>query len=154
MKRMMAMGVIALAVLAFTGQQASAWCKFGFGVGLNVNWECGGNSFLWGAYKSGPPPGAYQPYPVPVPVPGFADHGPAPAFHGPEFAPAYEPAHAPAYPATQPPVQYQQQYQPQYQPQPQLPQLPAPMPSGSTYPQSGSTPVGWWGATGYYWQGN
>lgn len=146
MKRMMAMGILALAVIAATGQRASAWHKFGFGIGMNIGWESGGNSLLWGAWRSGPPPGAYgEPYPVPVPVPVYTGHAPAPVFHAPAYAPAYEPSHAPA---------YQPQPQPQTQPQPQLPQLPAPMPSGSVYPQSGPTPVSWWGAPGYYWQGN
>jgi len=155
MKRMMVTGVLALAALAFTGQQASAWCKFGLGVGLNLNWESGGNCFAWGLYKSGPPPGAYQPYPVPVPVPVYADHGPAPAYNGPEFAPAYAPAHAPPTRRPSRPCSTSHSRSTSHSTS-RSHNCPA---AGADavrqhLPQSGSTPVGWWGATGYYWQGN
>jgi hypothetical protein len=58
MLRMLSAAIAALCVALVTGQEASAWCKFNFGVGMNVGYEGGGNSILWGAFSGGPPPGA------------------------------------------------------------------------------------------------
>ena len=48
MKKILAFGLVALALVLATQQQASAWSKFNFGVGLNVGWQGGGNSVLFG----------------------------------------------------------------------------------------------------------
>ncbi len=56
MKRL-AFGVAAVALVLASQQQASAWSKFNFGVGLNVGWQGGGNSVLWGVLKGAPTPG-------------------------------------------------------------------------------------------------
>jgi hypothetical protein len=57
MNKVLAMGLVALALLLTAQQQASAWSKYNFGVGLNVGWEGGGNSVLWGVLNGGPSPG-------------------------------------------------------------------------------------------------
>jgi hypothetical protein len=57
MKKMVVAGVVALALVAGAQQQASAYCKCNFGVGFNLSYEGGGNSFLWGLIKSAPCPG-------------------------------------------------------------------------------------------------
>jgi hypothetical protein len=98
MKRVFVAGVVALALLAVTRQQASAWCKFNFGVGMNISYEAGGNtkSFLFYQRTSSPfpdgGPWAHGGYAVPAYAYGYAY--PAPA------APAAAPA-APAAPAPQ-----------------------------------------------------
>lgn len=58
MKRLLLASFLAVAVLATTRQDASAWCKFNFGVGLGFNYEGGGNNLLWGLVKTAPYPGA------------------------------------------------------------------------------------------------
>jgi hypothetical protein len=68
MKRILCATMVAFGLLLTSSQQASAWSKFNFGVGLNVGWEGGGNSILWGVMKGGPSPGqmsdgAYPSYP-------------------------------------------------------------------------------------------
>lgn len=53
MKKILFVGVAAVAMAAVSAEKASAWCKFRFGVGLNVNYESGGDkTFLWGAWQS------------------------------------------------------------------------------------------------------
>jgi hypothetical protein len=88
MKKIVALSVMALAVLALSGQKASAWSNIKFGVGLNLSYTGGGNNFLWGAYKSQQPPAqGYGAVPPPVPGgippampgafgPGFGGYGP------------------------------------------------------------------------------
>src|ERR1700733_9668356 len=56
MKKMLVASVVAVALMAGLQQQASAWCKFNFGVGLNCSYEGGGNSLLWGLIKGSPCP--------------------------------------------------------------------------------------------------
>lgn len=86
MKRL-AFGVAAVALVLASQQQASAWSKFNFGVGLNVGWQGGGNSVLWGVLKGRPLPGDG----------GYGDGGGpglggAPGFGpGPGFGPTPEP---------------------------------------------------------------
>jgi hypothetical protein len=95
-KQIVAVGLAALALMLMTHQQASAWHKCSFGVGMNLACEGGGNSVLWGMAKGAPSPGQMDG--------GFPDgygYGPgAPAFGG-NFAPidpglAANPAPAPA----------------------------------------------------------
>jgi len=59
MKRVLTLSVFALAVVGMTGQQAKAWKKFGFNIGMNVNYESADTNCLWGAYRNGPVPGSY-----------------------------------------------------------------------------------------------
>ena len=57
MKKFVMLSALAAALLLAAEQQASAWSKVNFSCGLNLNWVCSGNSFLWGAYRSSPLPG-------------------------------------------------------------------------------------------------
>jgi hypothetical protein len=57
MKKFFAMGVLALTAAGVFHQQASAWCKAGFSVGLNWGWQSGGNNLLWGVWRNGQPGG-------------------------------------------------------------------------------------------------
>lgn len=57
MKNLLLAGVLALVVGAVSEQQASAWCDTKFSIGLNFQHASGGNSWLWGAFKNGQPPG-------------------------------------------------------------------------------------------------
>ena len=49
MKKILAIGILAIIAIAFSQQQASAWVNSRFGVGLNWDWQTGGNNFLWRA---------------------------------------------------------------------------------------------------------
>ena len=70
MKKSIAAGLMAICLTALSQQEASAWVNSKFGIGLSWDWQGGGNSFLWGLWRSSQPPGpeAY----------GFAPRGPAP----------------------------------------------------------------------------
>src|SRR5262245_45826645 len=57
MKKLLIMGALAISALALSQQQASAWVNARFGVGLNWHWQSGGNSFGWGLFTGGQPPG-------------------------------------------------------------------------------------------------
>ena len=99
MKKFLMIGALALGLAAVSGQEASAWIKCNFSVGLNWSWESGNNSFLWGLWSSGQVPGYPSDlgtlgvgYPGPSPYAGmmggpahYGDHGAyAPAApHGP-----------------------------------------------------------------------
>src|SRR5262245_35413722 len=48
MKKFLTAGLVASALMLASHQQVSAWTNFRFGIGLNVEWQSGGNSFLWG----------------------------------------------------------------------------------------------------------
>ena len=52
MKRIPYIALLACGLLLAGQQQASAWSKYNFGVGLNVGWEGGGNSVLWAPSKA------------------------------------------------------------------------------------------------------
>lgn len=86
MKKILAIGVLTICSIAFTQQQASAWINSRFGVGLNWDWQSGGNSILWGAWRNGQPGG-------PDPAPG----GPLKQHYAPHFQPYCPPPAAPAY---------------------------------------------------------
>jgi hypothetical protein len=86
-KKFLTIGALALGLAAVSQQEASAWIKCNFSVGLNWSWESGNNSFLWGAWTSGQVPGyptdAYNGHhAAPSPYAGmmggavpYADHG-------------------------------------------------------------------------------
>lgn len=61
MKRNLGLGLLALGLLLMSQQQAPAYSKFKFGVGLNISWEGANNSFLCGIFKGGPAPPGYVP---------------------------------------------------------------------------------------------
>lgn len=68
MKKVLASGLLAICAIALMHQEAHAWKNIRFGVGLNWDYQSGGNNALWGAWKNGQPPGpeywnsgAYQP---------------------------------------------------------------------------------------------
>lgn len=57
MKKLLFLGVTALALSLVVQERASAWINFKFGVGLNCQFQTGNNNWLWGAFKNGPAPG-------------------------------------------------------------------------------------------------
>jgi hypothetical protein len=57
MKKILVMGALAVAIAAVSQQQASAWMNWKFGAGVNAAWQSGGNTWLWGAFRNGQPPG-------------------------------------------------------------------------------------------------
>lgn len=71
MKKLFFAGLLALSFLATSQQQAAAWVKINFGVGLNFSYESGNNSWFWGAFNNGQVPG----YPTNVPVGLHYGHG-------------------------------------------------------------------------------
>lgn len=145
MKRVVMMGVLALALVAVSEQKASAWHKFGFSVGMNISAEKADNNLLWGAYRNGPHP--FAPNNGHGPGSEYTHdfkHGngngygngygnapagyPAPEFAGQDFGVPYAAAPAPAAPVSAPrqaPVQ-----------------------------QLDYAPVSYWGAPVYYYPGN
>lgn len=91
MKKILAIGLLAVGLMAVTQQEASAWVNTRFGMGLNFDWSSGGNTLLWGLIRDGQPGGAdphskvgvlqrfqqhhqrpyyYPPQPQPQPAPG------------------------------------------------------------------------------------
>ncbi len=62
MRKFTLLGLTALALAAMSFEPASAWINFKFGVGLNWNWQSGGNNTLWGLFRNGQPPGNGQPF--------------------------------------------------------------------------------------------
>lgn len=56
MKKILTTGILALAVAALYAQTADAWINSKFGIGLNWNYQSGGNNLLWGAFRNGQPP--------------------------------------------------------------------------------------------------
>jgi hypothetical protein len=56
-KKFLIIGALALGLAAVSVQEASAWIKCNFSIGLNWSWESGNNSFLWGLWSSGQVPG-------------------------------------------------------------------------------------------------
>jgi hypothetical protein len=100
MKQMWIAGLLALGAMSLTAQPASAWINSKFGVGLNWDWQSGGNNLLWGVWRGGQPPG-HDHFAYPAYVPhhhGHHHHGHA-TFAEPR-APLAQPA--PAHAATVP----------------------------------------------------
>ena len=113
MKKILTAGLLAIAVIAMSQQQASAWICARLGAGVNLGWQSGDNCFGWfGMWHNGPFPdgsghhhhahnqGPWQP-PVYLPYVwaghGHGSHYPRPVFDTMSMAPnqyAY-----PAYPA-------------------------------------------------------
>jgi hypothetical protein len=89
---------LALALTASTGQEASAWSKFNFNVGLNLSYESTGSCFQWGGWTClpNPPPCGAGYCPAPV-MPAFNGH----AYGYPQQAAPVAPAAAAAQARTQ-----------------------------------------------------
>lgn len=107
MKKFVVAGVIAVGLLAVAQQNASAWVNSRFGVGLNWDYQAGGNTLLWGAWRNSQPPGpeywnsgAYAPrYQGPMgggfpPMPAPASQGFAPMPQGSSDANPFEAPYA------------------------------------------------------------
>ncbi len=61
MKKLSVMVLLA-ALLVISGEQrCHAWCRYSFGCGINMHYEGGGNSCLWGLFKGSPMPEAMLP---------------------------------------------------------------------------------------------
>ena len=52
MKKFLVIGLLAISAMALSQQQASAWINSRFGVGMNWDFQAGGNSLLWGLVRS------------------------------------------------------------------------------------------------------
>jgi hypothetical protein len=88
-KKIVAFGLAALALVLVTQQHASAYKKCTFGVGLNLCWEGANNSILWGVAKGGPGPwgdGGYGGYPGAGPAITPAPHAYGPSGFDPSYA--------------------------------------------------------------------
>jgi hypothetical protein len=138
MKKLFVASALALALTMASHQRASAWSEFKFGVGLNFGWVGGGNSVLWGAYRSAPTPGGQDlpsHYLGSVPAaPGYGgfDHAPAaPDWHPPV-------PHADAQPMPSGPANYgvQQAFTPYYS---------GYQPASYTVPSYYQAPTYWYG---------
>ena len=57
MTKILTAGLLAIALIAMSQQQASAWTNSKFGIGLNWERQSGANNFFWGAWKNGQVPG-------------------------------------------------------------------------------------------------
>jgi hypothetical protein len=57
MKRFLIFSLLAAGLTLGSQQQASAWCNFKFGAGVNWHWQSGNNSWFCGAYRNGEVPG-------------------------------------------------------------------------------------------------
>jgi hypothetical protein len=56
-KKILVLGVMAVALLAVSQQRASAWIKCNFSIGLNFSFESGNNCWFWGLFQNGQAPG-------------------------------------------------------------------------------------------------
>ena len=74
MKKFVSAGMLAFCLIAMSQQEASAWVNSKFGIGLNWDWQSGGNSFFWGVWRNGQPPG-----------PEAFGAGPGPGYGGPGY---------------------------------------------------------------------
>jgi hypothetical protein len=109
MKKLLGLGLLATFAVLATERPAQAWVNSKFSVGLNWQYQAGGNNLLWGLYRSGQvpgpwgdglipglvpaPPSGHAPYAAPYGAPppaveAFPYYGGAPAPTGPAVAPA------------------------------------------------------------------
>jgi hypothetical protein len=84
MKRFLVLTVLALGVTVLSQRPAAAWSNFRFSVGLNLGWQGGNNSYLFGAFRSGPAPAPWAAY-----GPGPGHPGPGPGGFNPYFESPY-----------------------------------------------------------------
>ena len=117
MKKIIASGLLAVCLIAVSKQEASAWVNSKFGIGLNWDFQSGGNSFLWGLWRNGQPPGpeafgAQRGFGAPMMAPGINPYGPGIA---PSMAPSVAPSVAPIpYAPTGPTGMFQPGFAPDY----------------------------------------
>jgi len=110
MKKFVVAGLFAIGMLAITHQPASAWVNSKFGIGLNWNYQAGGNQVLWGAWRNGQPPG-----PEAFGGGHGHHHAPIPQYYTPQsFAPMPQPYAPQGVQSMEPPIA-QQQYTAPYQ---------------------------------------
>ena len=57
MKKVLAVGMLAVCLIAASRQEVSAWSNHRFSIGLNWERQSGGTNFGWGAFHNGQPPG-------------------------------------------------------------------------------------------------
>jgi hypothetical protein len=91
MKRMQAVSLLVLGLLSVTGNRAAAEYKTSFQPGMNISYEGGGNSFLWGTIGShslAPGDYSWNPYPAPK-----DERHAAKNMYGHSYAGGYGPAH-------------------------------------------------------------
>ncbi len=77
MKKVLSVGLLALAAVLGAQSKASAWCTFNFGTGLNFGVQSGGCKMLWGLVETSP-----GPY---MPVGGCCQGYPCPPAYGPQM---------------------------------------------------------------------
>jgi hypothetical protein len=77
MKKVLAVGLLAICAIALSQQHASAWINNRFGVGMNWSYQSGGNS-VCGIWRNGQPPGPETMYSAPSHAPYYG----APNFYG------------------------------------------------------------------------
>jgi hypothetical protein len=103
MKKIIASGLLAIALIAMSQQQASAWVNSKFGIGLNWERQSGANNLFWGAWHNGQVPGpeafqngpytggysggAYPPAPYYYPSQGYSPY--AGSYDMPPASPYY-----------------------------------------------------------------
>ena len=110
MKKLLAIGVIALTIIVLSTPTASAWINFKAGIGANLSFQGGGNNFAWGLWRGGQPPGQDQF--------GYGQHPYGPQFGGHPFfgqaetaePPAVTTPNNPAAPANPPAAESQTRY--------------------------------------------
>jgi hypothetical protein len=139
MKRFVTVCTLALAILALSGQKASAWKKFGFNIGMNIAAESADNNYLWGAFRDGPVPGSQGHGLASTVTKGYHDQV------NPIYGGGFDPHFAPGGfgPAPDAPV-----------PAPLPAPLPGPMPHASAPAPLHSQAAYWAPAETYYWPGN
>jgi hypothetical protein len=75
MKKFFALSLLTLALVTVSHQQAHAWSNIKFGAGVNVQWQTGDNTLLWGLFRNG-----QVPHPYGTGVPPHLMGGPPPAY--------------------------------------------------------------------------
>lgn len=96
MKKFLATGVLALAAAALSQQQASAWCNNSFSAGISWSHQSGGNSFMWGLWRSAQPGEPSQRSVARWPTDYQQPCCNQPMMHDPHHPPmAFDPHHAP-----------------------------------------------------------
>lgn len=68
MKKLVAVGLLALGVVLSVQSPAHGWWHLKMGSTWHIDWSCGNNSFLWHLYRNGQVPESYAPFYEPAPV--------------------------------------------------------------------------------------